>query len=97
MEPSDHGLEALVKDEAPKQMLALTFEQQLGRILEGSSSLNEDDDYQDWLRWDNLDGFYKKFTNVNELTYLHYFKSVQMEGSWNIMKSKLKPINTKKI
>jgi hypothetical protein len=27
MELSDHGLEALVKDEIPKQILALTFEQ----------------------------------------------------------------------
>jgi hypothetical protein len=44
-----------------------------------------------------LMGFIKKQTDVNELTYLRYFKSVQMEGSWNIMKSKLKPINTKKI
>jgi hypothetical protein len=29
METSDHGSEALVKDEIPKQILALTFEQQL--------------------------------------------------------------------
>jgi hypothetical protein len=55
-----HGPEALVKDEAHKQMLALTFEQQSRRILEGSSSLNEDDDYHDWLRWVNLDGFNKQ-------------------------------------
>jgi hypothetical protein len=60
MELSDHGLEALVKDEAFKQMLAFTFEQLSRRILEGSSSSNEDDDYHDWLRWVNLDGFYKK-------------------------------------
>jgi len=29
MELNDHGLEVLVKDEIPKQILALTFEQQL--------------------------------------------------------------------
>jgi hypothetical protein len=56
MEPSDHGLEALVKNEAPKHMLALTFEQQSRRIPEGSFSLDEDDDYQDWLKWVKFDG-----------------------------------------
>jgi hypothetical protein len=60
MELSNHGLKALVKDEVPKQMLALTFEQQLGKILAGSSSSDEDDDYDGWLRRVNLDGFYKK-------------------------------------
>jgi hypothetical protein len=40
MELNDHGLERLVKDEIPKQILALTFEQQFGRILEGSTSLD---------------------------------------------------------
>jgi hypothetical protein len=35
MELIGHGLETLVKDEIPRQILALTFEQELGRILEG--------------------------------------------------------------
>jgi hypothetical protein len=96
MELSDHGLEALVRDEAPKKMLALTFEQSR-RILKRSSSSNEDDDYQDWLMWVNLDGSFKKWTNVNFLTYLHYSKSMQMEGKWNKVKSKLKPISNEKI
>ncbi len=43
-------LEALAKNEAPTQILALTFEQKLGRILKGSFSLDEDDDYQDWFK-----------------------------------------------
>jgi len=34
MELNDHGLESLVKDEAPKQILALAFEQQSERLME---------------------------------------------------------------
>ncbi len=40
----------LIKEEVPKQIKMLVFGQQIKKLMEESSL--DDDDFQDWLKWD---------------------------------------------
>jgi hypothetical protein len=44
----DHGLDQIIEEEAPMQILNLTLQEQHQNVLEGFFS--EDDDYADWIK-----------------------------------------------
>jgi hypothetical protein len=60
-------LEALTRNEVPKQILALTFEQHSRIILKGTFSLYEDHNYQDWFMSANFDESSKKINKCQLL------------------------------
>jgi hypothetical protein len=47
-ELKDHGLDLIIKGEAPMQILNLTLQEQHQNILEGL--ISKDDDYADWIK-----------------------------------------------
>lgn len=76
LELKDHGLEDLIKEEAPMQMMALILEEQVENVIE--DLLDDDDDYYvDWLKWIGFENDWGVMTigNSNMLTLFQVKKS----------------------
>ncbi len=50
LELKDHGLEGLIKEEAPMQMMVLILEEQVENVMEDLLDDDDDDYYVDWLK-----------------------------------------------
>ncbi len=76
LELKDHGLEDLIKEEAPMQMMALILEEQVENVIEDLLD-DDDDDYVDWLKWIGFENDWGVMTigNSNMLTLFQVKKS----------------------
>jgi hypothetical protein len=77
LELKDHGLEGLIKEKTPMQMMVLILEEQVENVME--DSLDDDDDYVDWLKWVGFENEWGVMTtgNSNMLTLFQVEKIKQ--------------------
>jgi hypothetical protein len=89
MELKDHGLEGLIQEEAPMQMMVLILEEQVENVME--DLLDDDDYYVDWLKWVGFENEWGIMTtnNSNMLT-LFWSKNQAIDpygvGSYKMMR-----------
>lgn len=63
LELKDHGLQGLIKEETPMQMMALILKEQMENVME--DLLDDDDDYVDWLKWVGFENEWGVMTTGN--------------------------------
>jgi len=56
-------VEGLIKEKTPMQMMVLILEEQVENVME--DSLDDDDDYVDWLKWVGFENEWGVMTTGN--------------------------------
>ncbi len=64
LEMKNRGLEGLIKQEAPMQMMVLILEEQVENVMEDSLDDDDDDDV-DWLKWVGFENEWVVMTTSN--------------------------------